>query len=117
MLTRDNLEDKSSGVILVDCLRSSLDVIPNGRSLSTKILLGSAPAELVNGFRLLAWGSRSARQFEGFVYVDGQLGKRTRTLSGSISRKIGKCSKWGSFVVALDTERTCVNPLISGPGR
>ncbi len=28
-----------------------------------------------NGFPDLAPGARSARQFEGFVYVDGQLGR------------------------------------------
>ncbi len=68
-----------SGVILVVASQfASADTIPNAvalRQLSTiKIFLGSAPAELVrmvfptsiSGLSLLP------RQFEGFVYVDGQ---------------------------------------------
>ncbi len=54
-----------------------VDTIPNAvrSQLSTKFFLGSAPAELVRMvFRLLVLGS-PARQFEGFIYVDGQLGR------------------------------------------
>ncbi len=48
----DNAKGRSSGVILVVASQFASDTYPKcGRSqLSTKILLGSAPAELVNGF-------------------------------------------------------------------
>ncbi len=53
----------------------SVDTIPNAvrSQLSTKILSRSAPAELVRMvFLTSSSGARSARQFEGFVYVDGR---------------------------------------------
>ncbi len=54
---------------------ASVDTIPNAvTTFRQKFFLGSAPAELVRMvFRLSS--ARSARQFEGFVYVDGQLGR------------------------------------------
>ena len=73
LLTQIALKGRSSGVILVVASQfASVDTIPNAvrSQLSTKILLGSAPAELVRMvFPTSSPGARSARQFEGFVYI------------------------------------------------
>ena len=88
-----------------------MDTIPNAvrSQLSTKILLGSAPAELVRMvFPTASPGARSARQFEGFVYIDGQLGREPSRYQVPALGKLENVSKWGGFVVALDTERALV---------
>ncbi len=67
LLTQITLKGHSSGVILVVASQfASVDTLMP-LVLSTKILLGSAPAELVNGLPNVSPGARSARQFEGFV--------------------------------------------------
>ncbi len=57
----------------------AIDTIRNTASYNKarkRVLLGSAPAELVRMDPTSSPGAlRSARQFEGFVYVDGQLGR------------------------------------------
>ena len=89
MLTQIALKGRSSGVILVVASQfASVDTIPNAvrSQLSTKILLGSAPAELVR----MVFPTSSPR------YQVPALGK------------LENVSKWGGFVVALDTERALV---------
>lgn len=112
LLTQIALKGRSSGVILVVASQfASVDTIPNAvrSQLSTKILLGSAPAELVRMvFPTSSPGARSARQFEGFVYIDGQLGREPRRYQVPALGKLENVSKWGGFVVALDTERALV---------
>ena len=112
LLTQIALKGRSSGVILVVASQfASVDTIPNAvrSQLSTKILLGSAPAELVRMvFPTSSPGARSARQFEGFVYVDGQLGREPGRYQVPSLGKLENVSKWGGFVVALDTERALV---------
>lgn len=112
LLTQIALKGRSSGVILVVASQfASVDTIPNAvrSQLSTKILLGSAPAELVRMvFPTSSPGARSARQFEGFVYVDGQLGREPGRYQVPALGKLENVSKWGGFVVALDTERALV---------
>ena len=112
LLTQIALKGRSSGVILVVASQfASVDTIPNAvrSQLSTKILLGSAPAELVRMvFPTSSPGARSARQFEGFVYVDGQLGREPGRYQVPALGKLENVSKWGGFVVALDTERAFI---------
>lgn len=112
LLTQIALKGRSSGVILVVASQfASVDTIPNAvrSQLSTKILLGSAPAELVRMvFPTASPGARSARQFEGFVYVDGQLGREPGRYQVPALGKLENVSKWGGFVVALDTERAFI---------
>jgi hypothetical protein len=78
-LTQIALKGRSCGVILVVSSQfASVETIPNAirSQLSTKILLGSAPAELVRMvFPQSGGGAKSARQFEGFVFVEGQRGR------------------------------------------
>ena len=78
-LTQIALKGRSCGVVLVVSSQfASVETIPNAirSQLSTKILLGSAPAELVKMvFPQSAGGAKSARQFEGFVFVEGQRGR------------------------------------------
>lgn len=112
LLTQIALKGRSSGVILVVASQfASVDTIPNAvrSQLSTKILLGGAPAELVRMvFPTASPGARSARQFEGFVYVDGQRGREPSRYQVPALGKLENVSKWGGFVVALDTERALV---------
>lgn len=112
LLTQIALKGRSSGVILVVASQfASVDTIPNAvrSQLSTKILLGSAPAELVRMvFPTASPGARSARQFEGFVYIDGQRGREPSRYQVPALGKLENVSKWGGFVVALDTERALV---------
>lgn len=112
LLTQIALKGRSSGVILVVASQfASVDTIPNAvrSQLSTKILLGSAPAELVRMvFPTASPGARSARQFEGFVYVDGQLGREPARYQVPALGKLADVSKWGGFVTYYDTERALV---------
>lgn len=112
LLTQIALKGRSSGVILVVASQfASVDTIPNAvrSQLSTKILLGGAPAELVRMvFPTASPGARSARQFEGFVYIDGQRGRELSRYQVPSLGKLENVSKWGGFVVALDTERALV---------
>lgn len=112
LLTQIALKGRSSGVILVVASQfASVDTIPNAvrSQLSTKILLGGAPAELVRMvFPTASPGARSARQFEGFVYVDGQRGREPSRYQVPSLGKLENVSKWGGFVVALDTERAFI---------
>lgn len=112
LLTQIALKGRSSGVILVVASQfASVDTIPNAvrSQLSTKILLGSAPAELVRMvFPTASPGARSARQFEGFVYVDGQLGREPSRYQVPALGKLADVSKWGGFVTYYDTERALV---------
>lgn len=112
LLTQIALKGRSSGVILVVASQfASVDTIPNAvrSQLSTKILLGGAPAELVRMvFPTASPGARSARQFEGFVYIDGQRGREPSRYQVPALGKLENVSKWGGFVVALDTERALV---------
>ena len=112
LLTQIALKGRSSGVILVVASQfASVDTIPNAvrSQLSTKILLGSAPAELVRMvFPTASPGARSARQFEGFVYVDGQRGREPGRYQVPALGKLADVSKWGGFVTYYDTERALV---------
>ena len=112
LLTQIALKGRSSGVILVVASQfASVDTIPNAvrSQLSTKILLGSAPAELVRMvFPTASPGARSARQFEGFVSIDGQRGREPSRYQVPALGKLENVSKWGGFVVAFDTERALV---------
>lgn len=112
LLTQIALKGRSSGVILVVASQfASVDTIPNAvrSQLSTKILLGSAPAELVRMvFPTASPGARSARQFEGFVYVDGQRGSEPGRYQVPSLGKLADVSKWGGFVTYYDTERALV---------
>lgn len=112
LLTQIALKGRSSGVILVVASQfASVDTIPNAvrSQLSTKILLGSAPAELVRMvFPTASAGARSARQFEGFVYIDGQRGREPSRYQVPALGKLENVSKWGGFVTYYDTERALV---------
>lgn len=112
LLTQIALKGRSSGVILVVASQfASVDTIPNAvrSQLSTKILLGGAPAELVRMvFPTASPGARSARQFEGFVYVDGQRGREPSRYQVPSLGKLENVSKWGGFVTYYDTERALV---------
>ena len=113
LLTQIALKGRSSGVILVVASQfASVDTIPNAvrSQLSTKILLGGAPAELVRMvFPTASPGARSARQFEGFVYIDGQRGREPSRYQVPALGKLENVSKWGGFVVALDTELSLIH--------
>lgn len=116
LLTQIALKGRSSGVILVVASQfASVDTIPNAvrSQLSTKILLGSAPAELVRMvFPTASPGARSARQFEGFVYIDGQLGREPGRYQVPALGKLADVSKWGGICHVLRHGKgTCVNPL------
>ncbi len=66
--------------------------------------------------KLASLGRALLVSLKSYVYVDGQPGRENRdVVSGSISQKV-KMFLNGGFVVALDTEGHCENP-ISGPGR
>jgi putative transposon protein len=112
LLTQIALKGRSSGVILVVASQfASVDTIPNAvrSQLSTKILLGGAPAELVRMvFPTASPGARSARQFEGFVYIDGQRGREPSRYQVPALGKLENVSKWGGFVTYYDTERALV---------
>lgn len=112
LLTQIALKGRSSGVILVVASQfASVDTIPNAvrSQLSTKILLGGAPAELVRMvFPTASPGARSARQFEGFVYIDGQRGREPGRYQVPALGKLENVSKWGGFVTYYDTERALV---------
>ena len=112
LLTQIALKGRSSGVILVVASQfASVDTIPNAvrSQLSTKILLGGAPAELVRMvFPMASPGARSARQFEGFVYIDGQRGREPSRYQVPALGKLENVSKWGGFVTYYDTERALV---------
>lgn len=112
LLTQIALKGRSSGVILVVASQfASVDTIPNAvrSQLSTKILLGGAPAELVRMvFPTASPGARSARQFEGFVYIDGQRGREPGRYQVPSLGKLENVSKWGGFVTYYDTERALV---------
>lgn len=101
LLTQIALKGRSSGVILVVASQfASVDTIPNAvrSQLSTKILLGGAPAELVRMvFPTASPGARSARQFEGFVYVDGQRGREPSRYQVPSLGKLENVSKWGAL--------------------
>ena len=112
LLTQIALKGRSSGVILVVASQfASVDTIPNAvrSQLSIKILLGGAPAELVRMvFPTASPGARSARQFEGFVYIDGQRGREPSRYQVPALGKLENVSKWGGFVTYYDTERALV---------
>lgn len=101
LLTQIALKGRSSGVILVVASQfASVDTIPNAvrSQLSTKILLGGAPAELVRMvFPTASPGARSARQFEGFVYIDGQRGREPSRYQVPALGKLENVSKWGAL--------------------
>lgn len=109
LLTQIALKGRSSGVVLVVASQfASVDTIPNAvrSQLSTKILLGSAPAELVRMvFQTSSPGARSARQFEGFVYVDGQRGREPGRYQVPELGNLASVSKWGDFMGGYETER------------
>lgn len=115
LLTQIALKGRSSGVILVVASQfASVDTIPNAvrSQLSTKILLGGAPAELVRMvFPTASPGARSARQFEGFIYIDGQRGREPSRYQVPALGKLENVSKWGGFVTYYDTERALVRTL------
>lgn len=112
LLTQIALKGRSSGVILVVASQfASVDTIPNAvrSQLSTKILLGSAPAELVRMvFPTSSSGARSARKFEGFVYVDGQRGREPGRYQVPDLGNLANVSKWGDFMGGYETERALV---------
>lgn len=115
LLTQIALKGRSSGVILVVASQfASVDTIPNAvrSQLSTKILLGGAPAELVRMvFPTASPGARSARQFEGFVYVDGQLGREPGRYQVPSLGKLENVSKWGGLCSGFGYRKgTRVNP-------
>lgn len=116
LLTQIALKGRSSGVILVVASQfASVDTIPNAvrSQLSTKILLGGAPAELVRMvFPTASPGARSARQFEGFVYIDGQRGREPSRYQVPALGKLENVSKWGGLCSGFGYRKgTCVNPL------
>ncbi len=99
LLTQIALKGRSWRSCSCFAASASVDTIPNAvrSQLSTKFFSALRLLNLVRMvFRLLVLGLPT-RQFEGFVYV-AITRKRTRTLSGSISRKIGKMFQNGGFV-------------------
>ncbi len=122
LLTQIALKGRLSGVILVSPQFASCWYYPECREsqLSTKILLGSAPAELARMvFPNVQPGARSyLGQFEGFVCVDGQLGREPGRAQVPLSEKLADVSKWGGFVTYYDTEsKTCLDSLYKWAGR
>lgn len=111
-LTQIALKGRSSGVILVVASQfASVDTIPNAvrSQLSTKILLGSAPAELVRMvFPTSSPGARSARQFEGFIYIEGQRGREPGRYQVPALGNLADVSKWGDFMGGYETKRALV---------
>ncbi len=67
------------------------------RQLSTKNFSRLAPAELrANGFPTALGARFPARQFEGFVYVDGQQLEENQDVNVfHLSEKLENVSKWG----------------------
>lgn len=102
LLTQIALKGRSAGVILVVSSQfASVETIPNAirSQLSTKILLGSAPAELVRMvFPQSGGGAKSARQFEGFVFVEGQRGREPSRFQVPNLGCLQDVSKWVEFM-------------------
>lgn len=102
LLTQIALKGRSCGVILVVSSQfASVETIPNAirSQLSTKILLGSAPAELVRMvFPQSGGGSKSARQFEGFVFVEGQRGREPSRFQVPNLGCLKDVSNWEEFM-------------------
>lgn len=109
LLTQIALKGRSCGVVLVVSSQfASVETIPNAirSQLSTKILLGSAPAELVRMvFPQSSGGAKSARQFEGFVFVEGQRGREPSRFQVPSLGNLSNVSKWGDFMGGYETER------------
>lgn len=102
LLTQIALKGRSCGVVLVLSSQfASVETIPNAirSQLSTKILLGSAPAELVRMvFPQSGGGSKSARQFEGFVFVEGQRGREPSRFQVPNLGCLKDVSNWAEFM-------------------
>lgn len=102
LLTQIALKGRSCGVVLVVSSQfASVETIPNAirSQLSTKILLGSAPAELVRMvFPQSVGGAKSARQFEGFVFVEGQRGREPSRFQVPELGCLQDVAKWASFI-------------------
>lgn len=102
LLTQIAMKGRSCGVVLVVSSQfASVETIPNAirSQLSTKILLGSAPAELVRMvFPQSAGGAKSARQFEGFVFVEGQRGREPARFQVPALGYLQDVTKWVSFI-------------------
>ena len=102
LLTQIALKGRSCGVILVVSSQfASVETIPNAirSQLSTKILLGSAPAELVRMvFPQSGGGAKSARQFEGFVFVEGQRGREPSRFQVPNLGCLKDVSNWAEFM-------------------
>lgn len=102
LLTQIALKGRSCGVVLVVSSQfASVETIPNAirSQLSTKILLGSAPAELVRMvFPQSSGGAKSARQFEGFVFVEGQRGREPARFQVPALGCLQDVTKWVSFI-------------------
>lgn len=102
LLTQIALKGRSCGVVLVVSSQfASVETIPNAirSQLSTKILLGSAPAELVRMvFPQSAGGAKSARQFEGFVFVEGQRGREPSRFQVPTLGSLQNVSSWADFI-------------------
>jgi len=112
LLAQIALKGRSCGVVLVVSSQfASVETIPNAirSQLSIKILLGSAPAELVRMvFPQSAGGAKSARQFEGFVFVEGQRGREPGRYQVPALGNLADVSKWGNFMGGYRTERALV---------
>lgn len=102
LLTQIALKGRSCGVVLVVSSQfASVETIPNAirSQLSTKILLGSAPAELVRMvFPQSDGGAKSARQFEGFVFVEGQRGREPSRFQVPNLGCLKDVSNWAEFM-------------------
>jgi hypothetical protein len=102
LLTQIALKGRSCGVVLVVSSQfASVETIPNAvrSQLSTKILLGSAPSELVRMvFPQSGGGAKSARQFEGFIFVEGQRGREPLRFQVPDLGCLKDVSKWGEFM-------------------
>ncbi len=94
-------------------LRSSLsvDTIPNaGRCNFRQRFFSALPAELVRMVFPTSPGTRSARQFEGFVYVDGQLGRENQDIIRFRLSEKWKMFLNGGLVSGFGYRKgTCVN--------
>ena len=112
LLTQIALKGRSCGVILVVSSQfASVETIPNAirSQLSTKILLGSAPAELVRMvFPQSGGGSKSARQFEGFVFVEGQRGREPSRFQVPELGCLQDVPRWVEFMGGYETKRALV---------
>lgn len=102
LLTQIALKGRSCGVVLVVSSQfASVETIPNAirSQLSTKILLGSAPAELVKMvFPQSSGGAKSARQFEGFVFVEGQRGREPSRFQVPTFGSLQDVSRWVDLI-------------------